>query len=295
MEGPMEGAYGKKFKEEARRYYGSLVHLAGRGEMIPNDDSMCEIDPNVKDEYGIPVLRFRFKWTDHEKRQAAHMHATFKTLIESMGGQVLGSVEADGAKAIYPGGAIIHEVGTTCMITSEEWLEHPGSVGRALPPFEALILDDDGQPVPARQEGRLYFRDTTGRGVIYHNDPEKSAAAHIAPGVFTLGEIAYMDDDGHGFITDRFSDMVVSGGVNLYPAEAEQVLIDHPDIADVACIGIPHPEMGEELRALAAGHVTRTSYSPASTLSNRHSARDDVSSIVQYAARPASLPETGAA
>ncbi len=143
------------------------------------------------------------------------------------------------------------EVGTTCMITSEEWLEHPGSVGRAVPPFEALVLDDDGRPLPAGQEGRLYFRDSTGRGVIYHNDPEKSAAAHIEPGVFTLGEIAYMDEDGYVFITDRFSDMVVSGGVNLYPAEAEQVLIDHPDIVDVACIGIPHPEMGEELRALA--------------------------------------------
>ncbi|MGE0621511.1 MAG: AMP-binding protein [Pseudomonadales bacterium] len=142
------------------------------------------------------------------------------------------------------------EVGTTCMITSEEWLAHPGSVGRAIPPFEALILDDDGNPLGPNQEGRLYFRDTTGRGVVYHNAPEKAAEAHIAPGVFTLGEIAYLDDDGYVYITDRFSDMVVSGGVNVYPAEAEQVLIHHPEIADVACIGVPHPEMGEELKAL---------------------------------------------
>ena len=117
-------------------------------------------------------------------------------------------------------------------------------------PSKPLVLDDDGRPVPPRTEGRLYFRDATGRGVIYHNDPEKSAAAHITPGTFTLGEIAYLDEDGYVYITDRFSDMVVSGGVNLYPAEAEQVLIDHPAIADVACIGIPHPEMGEELKAL---------------------------------------------
>jgi long-chain acyl-CoA synthetase len=143
------------------------------------------------------------------------------------------------------------EVGTTCAITSEEWLEHPGSVGRAMEPFEALILDDDDQPLPPNQEGRLFFKDATGRGVVYHNDPEKSAAAHIAPGVFTLGEIAYMDDDGFVYITDRFSDMVVSGGVNLYPAEAEQVMIDHPAVADIACIGVPHAEMGEELKALA--------------------------------------------
>ena len=146
------------------------------------------------------------------------------------------------------------EVGTTCAITSEEWLAHPGSVGQAVPPFEAMILDDDDNPVPPNTEGRLFFKDATGRGVIYHNDPEKSAAAHIAPGVFTLGEIAYMDEDGYVYITDRFSDMVVSGGVNIYPAEAEQVLIEHDAILDVACIGIPHPEMGEELKALAIPH-----------------------------------------
>ncbi len=143
------------------------------------------------------------------------------------------------------------EVGTTCMITSEEWLEHPGSVGKSLPPFTAKILDDDGNELGPNEEGRLFFEDETGRGVIYHNDPEKSAAAHIAPGVFTLGEIAYMDEDGYVYITDRFSDMVVSGGVNIYPAEAEQVLIEHPAVLDVACIGVPHPEMGEELKALA--------------------------------------------
>jgi acyl-CoA synthetase (AMP-forming)/AMP-acid ligase II len=142
------------------------------------------------------------------------------------------------------------EVGTTCSITSQDWLAHPGSVGRADPPFEAIIIDDDDQPVPPDTEGRLYFRDTTGRGVVYHNDAAKSAAAHLEPGVFTLGEIGYMDEDGFVYITDRFSDMVVSGGVNLYPAEAENVLIDHPLVVDVACIGIPHREMGEEMRAL---------------------------------------------
>jgi long-chain acyl-CoA synthetase len=142
------------------------------------------------------------------------------------------------------------EVGTTCVINSEEWLAHPGSVGRAVPPFTALVLDEAGKPVPPNTEGRLYFKDATGRGVIYHNDPEKSKAAHIEPGTFTLGEIGYMDAEGYVYITDRFSDMVVSGGANIYPAEAEQVLIEHPAVADVACIGVPHNEMGEELKAL---------------------------------------------
>ncbi len=142
------------------------------------------------------------------------------------------------------------EVGTTCSITSQEWLEHPGSVGRPVPPFEAIVLDDDNIEVAANVEGRLYFRDTTGRGIIYPNDPAKTAAAHVTPGVFTLGEIGFVDDDGYVFITDRFSDMVVSGGVNIYPAEAEQVLVRHHAVADVGCIGVPHAEMGEELKAL---------------------------------------------
>jgi acyl-CoA synthetase (AMP-forming)/AMP-acid ligase II len=100
--------------------------------------------------------------------------------------------------------------------------------------------------------GQLYFRDTTGRGVAYHNDPEKTRAAHLEPGVFTLGDIGYADEDGYVFITDRASDMIVSGGVNIYPAEAEQVLIAHPKVADVAVIGVPGEVMGEDVKALVA-------------------------------------------
>lgn len=143
------------------------------------------------------------------------------------------------------------EVGTICSITSPEWLEHPGSVGRCIPPFtRAVVLDDDDNELPAGQEGRLYFEDSTGRGVVYPSDPAKTAAANLRPGVFTIGEIGYVDDDGYVFITDRFSDMIVSGGVNIYPAEAEQVLINHPAVADVAVIGVPNTEMGEEVKAL---------------------------------------------
>jgi choline dehydrogenase-like flavoprotein len=109
------GSYGRKFKEDARRYYGSFLWFDGRGEMIPNDDCYCEIDPEVKDKWGIPVLKFHWKWTDHETRQAGHMIKTFVQIVESMGGKPVGQVEMDGAKAIKPGGFIIHEVGTTSM------------------------------------------------------------------------------------------------------------------------------------------------------------------------------------
>lgn len=142
------------------------------------------------------------------------------------------------------------ESGTTNMISSEEWLKKPGSVGKTLPPFELLVIGEDGGELPQGGVGQLYFRDTTGRGIIYHNDPEKTAAAHLRPGVFTLGEVGYVDEDGYVFITDRVSDMIVSGGVNIYPAETEQVLIRHPDVADVAVIGVPGGAMGEEVKAL---------------------------------------------
>jgi choline dehydrogenase-like flavoprotein len=109
------GSYGVKFKEDVRRYYGSFVYFSGRGEMIPNEHSYCEIDPGgVKDKFGIPVLRFHWQWSEHETRQAAHMQRTFGAIIEAMGGKPQ-MIETDGAKAIAPGGLIIHEVGGAIM------------------------------------------------------------------------------------------------------------------------------------------------------------------------------------
>jgi choline dehydrogenase-like flavoprotein len=109
------GSYGRKLKEDARRYYGSFAHLDGRGEMIPNEHSYCELDPDIKDRFGIPVLRFHWKWSDHETRQAAHMQRTFAEIIEAMGGRVRAPVQQDGAKAIQTGGSVIHEVGGAIM------------------------------------------------------------------------------------------------------------------------------------------------------------------------------------
>jgi len=109
------GSYGVKFKQDVRRYYGSFVGFDGRGEMIPNDHSYCEIDPQLKDKRGIPVLRFHWQWSEHELGQAAHMQKTFGDIIEAMGGKTRRPVQLDGAKAIAPGGSIIHEVGGTIM------------------------------------------------------------------------------------------------------------------------------------------------------------------------------------
>ena len=109
------GGYGKQLKADYRKLYGASIGFDGRGEMIPNENSYCEIDPNKKDRWGIPTLRFSWKWSDHETRQAAHMQRTFAAIIEEMGGKVMGKPELDGRKAIAPGGFIIHEIGGAIM------------------------------------------------------------------------------------------------------------------------------------------------------------------------------------
>ncbi|MDX3774216.1 GMC family oxidoreductase [Chromatiaceae bacterium AAb-1] len=115
LESFTEGAYGAEFKQACRRYYGTFVHFAGRGEMIPNENSYAELDPTVVDQWGIPVLKFHWQWSEHELNQAAHMHKTFAEIITGMGGKVTSTIETDGRKAIANGGSIIHEVGGTIM------------------------------------------------------------------------------------------------------------------------------------------------------------------------------------
>ena len=107
--------FGAGLREELRRLYGSYIGFAGRGEMIPNEDCYCEIDPSVKDRWGIPVLRFHWKWAEPELRQATHQRQTFLALIERLGGHPIGDASTDGRKHIRKGGDVKHEVGTTRM------------------------------------------------------------------------------------------------------------------------------------------------------------------------------------
>lgn len=142
------------------------------------------------------------------------------------------------------------ESGTLCRITSPEWLANPGSVGRAVEPYRVVVVDEDGNDLAVGETGILAFEAPEGYGPTYHQDPEKTAKAYVRPGAFTLGDMGHIDDEGFIFITDRMSDMVVSGGVNLYPSESENALRQHPQVADVAVIGIPHPDLHEQLLAL---------------------------------------------
>jgi choline dehydrogenase-like flavoprotein len=116
MPGSNGGGYGKSLKDDYRKYYGATVGFAGRGEMVPNEDCYCEVDPNTVDKWGIPVLRFRWKWSDYEIKQAKHMQDTFREIIHTMGGEPLGAMPGkDHDYGLEAGGRIIHEAGCTRM------------------------------------------------------------------------------------------------------------------------------------------------------------------------------------
>jgi acyl-CoA synthetase (AMP-forming)/AMP-acid ligase II len=132
---------------------------------------------------------------------------------------------------------------------SEEWLAHRGTVGRSLL-GEVHILDEEGSEAPPGEPGTIYFGGDA--EFTYHNDPDKTAAAHDpgGHGWTTLGDVGYLDGDGFLYLTDRKAYMIITGGVNVYPQEAENVLAMHPKVADVAVFGIPHDEFGEEVKAV---------------------------------------------
>ncbi|QFG20542.1 AMP-binding protein [Actinomadura sp. WMMB 499] len=152
-------------------------------------------------------------------------------------------------------GPVVHEYyGSTessvnSVITAAEWLERPGSVGRPLPTTEVHVLREDGEAAAPGEAGKLWFRYAGGEDVVYWGDEAKTRSIHRDDGLFTTGDIGYLDEDGYLFLADRAIDMIISGGVNIYPAEIEGVLITHPAVRDVAVFGIPDDEFGEQVKA----------------------------------------------
>jgi long-chain acyl-CoA synthetase len=134
-----------------------------------------------------------------------------------------------------------------CWINSDNWLAHKGSVGQAVL-GELRICDENGDPLPPRTEGTVYF--ANGPAVNYHNAPDKTAESYNRHGWTTLGDVGWADEDGFLYLTDRKSFMIISGGVNIYPQEIENLLITHPKVADAAVVGAPHEEMGEQVVAV---------------------------------------------
>lgn len=137
-------------------------------------------------------------------------------------------------------------IGST-LITAEEWLKHPGSVGK--PMLGAVhICDEDGNELPPGQAGEVYFEG--GNDFEYLNDDEKTAKSRNAMGWKTVGDIGYLDEEGYLYLTDRRHHMIISGGVNIYPQEAENMLVTHPKVMDAAVFGIPDDEMGQRVKGV---------------------------------------------
>jgi long-chain acyl-CoA synthetase len=146
------------------------------------------------------------------------------------------------------------ESGVITLASSQEWLEHPETVGRVLPSFEVFAVDDEGRRLPPGATGLLYARHHEIDELFeYHEDPDKTAASKLpgddAAGAFTIGDIGRVEADGFVYLADRQSHTIISGGVNIYPAEIEHVLQEHPSVADVAVFGVPDDEWGESVKA----------------------------------------------
>src|SRR5690606_25269405 len=147
-------------------------------------------------------------------------------------------------------GPIIHEyyAGTESngmtYAGPQEWLTHKGTVGRAYG-STLRICGEDGEPLPPRTEGVVYFEG--GPPLSYHNAPEKAAEGTNKYGWTTLGDVGWVDEEGYLYLTDRKSFMIISGGVNIYPQEIENLLVTHPKVADAAVVGAPNEDMGEEV------------------------------------------------
>jgi long-chain acyl-CoA synthetase len=133
------------------------------------------------------------------------------------------------------------------QLNSEEWLAHKGSVGRPLN-CQIHICDDAGEEVAAGESGTVFFGG--GGAFEYYKDKEKTVESRHPNGWSTLGDVGYVDEDGYLYLTDRKNFMIISGGINIYPQEAENILITHPEVMDVAVFGIPNEEFGEEVKAV---------------------------------------------
>ncbi|MFZ3468504.1 acyl-CoA synthetase [Streptomyces sp. 4.24] len=205
------------------------AHACTHTHMVPTQfHRLLALPQDTKDAYDVSSMRHAIHGAapcpDHVKR----------AMIDWWGGCV-----EEYYAASEGGGA---------FATAEDWLKKPGTVGKAWPISELAIFDDDGERLPAGELGTVYIKMNTG-GFSYHKDEGKTKKNRIGD-FFTVGDLGLMDEEGYLFLRDRKIDMIISGGVNIYPAEIESALLTHPAVADAAAFGIPHPTWGEEVKAV---------------------------------------------
>jgi acyl-CoA synthetase (AMP-forming)/AMP-acid ligase II len=190
---------------------------------------LLKLPPEVREAYDVSSLRL-----------VSHAAAPCPVEVKRQVFEWLGPIVWE-----YYAGS--ENVGST-MVSPEEWLEHPGTVGK--PRMTTVhICDDAHHELPVGEVGNIWF-ETPGAGFEYHGDPEKTRNSRSPEGWFNLGDVGYLDEDGYLYLTDRQSFTIISGGVNIYPQETEDVLIGHPAVADVAVIGVPNDDLGEEVKAV---------------------------------------------
>jgi len=196
--------------------------------MVPTQfKRMLSLPEHTRERYDVSSMR----WLIHA---AAPCPVTIKRAVLDWWGPVVYEYYA----ATEGGGTIV---------TPQEWLDRPGTVGRPWPLSEVLITDDDGNPCPPGVPGIVYMK--MAMEFEYKGDPEKTAASRMRD-YFTVGDVGFLDEDGYLFLCDRKSDMIISGGANIYPAEIEAEIMSHPKVADVAVFGIPDEEWGEQVKAV---------------------------------------------
>jgi long-chain acyl-CoA synthetase len=204
-------------------------HRVTHSHMVPTQfHRLLALPKEVRDRYDVSSLR-------------AMVHAAAPCPVETKWKML----EWWG-DAVYEYYAATEGGGTLCK--PQEWRKYPGTVGRAWPNAEIKIFDDDGRELGPNQTGTVYM--LLGPAAFeYKGDAEKTRKNRIG-NHFTVGDVGYLNDDGYLFLCDRKNDMIISGGANLYPAEIEAELIQHPKVADVAVFGIPHADWGEEVKAV---------------------------------------------
>ncbi len=197
-----------------------------------------------------PVHLYRLMQAPAEVRAAADVSSITRVLHGSA------PCAPDLKRAVidfFPPDAVWETYGGTetmgTVITPAEWLRKPGSVGKAAPGSTIRVFDDDGVELPPGEVGLVYIGSDWGRGFRYAGDAELTESVYIG-NLATLGDLGYVDEDGYLFIVDRRKDMVITGGANVYPAEVEAVLITHPEVEEVAVVGLPDPEYGEIVTAV---------------------------------------------
>jgi long-chain acyl-CoA synthetase len=168
---------------------------------------------------------------------AAHMPTHVKHEMIKWWGPIL--VDAYGSS----------EVGVVTRISSQEWLERPGSVGHPIASLTLQIIGENNEELATGETGMIYITSLTDLDISYLDDDEKTQSVHRGEKQFTIGDVGYVDEDGYLFLVDRRVDMINSGGVNIYPAEIESVALLHPAIEDIGVFGIPNEEWGQETKA----------------------------------------------